>query len=226
MEHPNEFWQRPVSDTVTVELVPGDQPCLLINSKGHSVLKLRLSEARALVEVLTAAIGELFILQRDQSALTEVQRLLAEDVTLSTGDRAQGSASPLPRFSGHVKGHELVRRYQQGGRSFPRADLRLADLEGADLRQVDLSGANLAGANLKRANLFQANLEEADLSQANLEETGLFQTNLRGADLRKANLRRAYLCKADLMGAKLTTDQLAQAKIRQGTILPDGTQTD
>jgi hypothetical protein len=223
MEKGNDFWQRPVTNSVTVELVPGDQPCLLISHNGRGVVKLRLSEARALAEVLTVAVGELFILQRDPVALAVVQRLLDEDVTLSSGSSAQRSASATSRISGHIRGHELVRRYRKGERNFANADLRLADLEGADLRAVDLCGADLSGANLKRANLFQANLEEANLSQANLEEAGLFQTNLRAADFSQANLRRAYFRRANLLGAKVTSEQLATARVRKGTILPDGT---
>lgn len=222
MDDQREFWQRPVTDIVSVELVPGDQPSLLINQDGRTVVRLKLSEARALAEVLTIAAGELFILQRDPSALAQLQRLLEGDETLSNGGSAQRSASATSRISGHVKAQELLRRYQEGRRSFPKADLHLADLEGADLRQVDLSGADLSGANLKRANLFQANLEEANLSQANLEEAGLFQTNLRAAELRKASLRKAYLEKADLAGAAVTDEQLAQAKVSEGTVMPDG----
>jgi hypothetical protein len=222
MENQNDFWLRQVTGPVTVELVPGDQPRLLINYNGQSVVALGLPEARALIEVLTVAVGELFILKKDPTALTQLQRLLAEDVTLSSSGSAQRSASAASRISGHVKSQELIRRYQKGDRNFAGADLRLADLESADLRQVDLSGADLNGANLKRANLFQADLEKANLSQANLEEAGLFQTNLRGANLSKAELRRAYLCKADLAGAIVTNEQLAQAKIHEGNIMPDG----
>jgi hypothetical protein len=222
MEKQNDFWQRPVTSAVTVELVPGDQPCLLINNGDRGVVKLRLSEARALADVLTVAVGELFILQRDPAALAAVQRLLDEDVTLSSGSSAQRSASATSRISGHIRGHELVRRYKKGERNFANVDLRLADLEGVDLREADLGGADLSGANLRRANLFQANLEQANLSQANLEEAGFFQTNLRAADFSQANLRRAYFRRANLSGAKVTPEQLATARVRNGTILPDG----
>jgi uncharacterized protein YjbI with pentapeptide repeats len=226
MGNEREFWQRPVSDTLSIELRPGATPSLLINHNGSTVAQLKLSEARALAEVLTVAVGELFILQRDPSALAQLQRLLERDETLANGRSAQRSASTKSRISGRVKGHELLRRYREGRRSFPKADLRLVDLEGADLRQVDLSGADLSGANLKRANLFQANLEDADLSQANLEEAGLYQTNLRGADLRRANLHNAYLDKADLLGASITEEQLSRAKVFEGTVMPDGTSRD
>jgi uncharacterized protein YjbI with pentapeptide repeats len=222
MNDRNDFWQRPVTDTVTIELVPGDEPRLRINREGQNVIQLELSETRALIEVLNVAVGELFILKKDPAALARVKSLLAEDVTLSDGDNHRRSASASLRISGHVKSQELVRRYKNGERQFPKVDLRLADLEGADLREIDLGGADLTGANLRRANLFYANLEQANLSQANLEEAGLFQTNLRGADLSKANLRRAYLSKAELTDAIVTNQQLAQSTVLVGARLPDG----
>jgi uncharacterized protein YjbI with pentapeptide repeats len=222
MDHHSDFWQRPVTDTLAVELVPGDEPSLRINSAGQSLLQLELSEARALIEVLTVAVGELFILKKDPSALTQLQRLLDQDVTLTDGDRERRSASEASRISGQVHGQELIRRYQSGRRNFPKADLRLADLQGADLREINLCEANLGGANLRRANLFQAQLEQADLSQANLEEAGLFRANLRGADLSQATLRRAYLRRANLTDATVTDEQLSWARDLEGATLPDG----
>jgi hypothetical protein len=223
MEHHRDFWRRPVTDRLAVQLAPGDRPRLLIRDNGQSVLELELLETRALVEVLNVAVGELFILQRDPAALMRVQQLLAEDVTLA--DNGDDGRFPCgkPRVSGHVQAQELLRRYRGGERGFANADLRYADLQGADLRHVDLRRANLAGANLKRANLFQADLEEANLSEANLEETGFFQANLAGADLSKANLRRAYLNRATLIGAQLADEQLAQAQALEGATMPDGT---
>lgn len=226
MDHENDFWLRPVTDTVTLELVPGARPHLRINSNGRSIVQLELAEAQVLLEVLTVALGELYILRRDPSALARVRELLGEDITLVNGSgerrtvaRASAGASPVGR-------DELVQHYRRGGRDFVGADLRLADLSRIDLRQVDLRGANLSGANLKRANLFQANLEKADLSQADLEETGLFHANLKGADLSQANLRRAYLAQADLTGALVTAAQLTHAVVLTGATLPDGTRHD
>lgn len=223
MEHHHDFWRRPVTDELAVELAPGDRPRLLISNNGQSVLELELLETRALIEVLNVAVGELFILQRDPTALVRVQQLLAEDVTLADNGDDRRSPSVKPRVSGRVQAQELLRRYRNGERGFANADLRYADLQGADLRQVDLKRANLTGANLKRANLFQADLEEVNLSEANLEETGFFQANLAGADLSKANLRRAYLNRATLIGAQLTDEQIAQAQTLEGATMPDGT---
>ncbi len=219
----SKFWQRPVTDTLVVELVPGDQPGLRVNDNGHTVLGVTFSEARALIEVLTVAVGELLILKKDPAALDRLQRLLAEDVTLETGDDDGHAGLGGHDGTGLTKIQRLLQRYKEGGRSFYRADLRRADLREVDLRRIDLRKADLAGANLKRANLFLANLEEADLSQANLEEAGLFQANLCRADLRKACLKRAFLCKANLRGAKVSDKQLAQVGDLTGAILPDGT---
>jgi uncharacterized protein YjbI with pentapeptide repeats len=203
-------------------LAPGDQPRLSIFDQGRKLLELDLPQVRALIEVLNVAVGELFILQKDPPALARVQSLLASDVTLNNGSSQWRSASMASKISGHVKGQALIRRYEQGERSFPNADLRLVDLQGVDLRGIDLSGADLVGANLRRANLFHANLEEADLSQANLEEAGFFKANLRRAVLSRANLNKAYLSKADLTAAKVTAEQLAEATILKGAVLPDG----
>lgn len=219
----SKFWQRPVTDTLVVELVPGEQPGLRIHDNGHTELRVTFSEARALIEVLTVAVGELLILKKDPAALNRLQRLLEDDVTLETGGDEGQAGSARQNGPGLAKGQRLLQRYAGGGRSFCRADLRSADLREVDLREIDLRKADLAGANLKRANLFLANLEGADLSQANLEEAGLFQANLSGADLRKASLKRAFLRKANLTEAKVSDEQLAQIRDLTGAILPDGT---
>jgi uncharacterized protein YjbI with pentapeptide repeats len=222
MDEQHEFWQRPVTDTLSIEIVPGEQPRLLINRHGESVAQLKLSEARALIEVLNVAIGELFILQRDPTALSQVQTLLAGDITLTGRENSRRTTTTKSRIDGHIKGQELIRRYKRGERWFGRVDLRMADLEGADLREIDLTGADLSGANLRRANLFYATLTEANLAQANLEETGFFHANLRGADLSQAVLFRAYLSRADLTGARVTPEQLEQATVLRKANLPNG----
>ena len=226
MNEQSEFWQRPVTDTLSIEIVPGDQPRLLINRQGENVVQLRLSEARTLIEVLNVAIGELFILQRDPTALTQVQTLLAGDVTLIRGENSRRTTSTKSRIDGHIKGQELIRRYKRGERWFGRVDLRMADLEGADLREIDLTGADLSGANLRRANFFYASLAETNLTQANLEETGFFHANLRGADLSQAVLFRAYLSRADMTGARVTAEQLEQATVLRKANLPNGAKHD
>jgi uncharacterized protein YjbI with pentapeptide repeats len=222
MENQGEFWQRPVVDTLVLELVPGEQPVLLINNNGQTALRLGFAEARRLIDALTVAVGELLILKKDPAALSRVNELLAGDVTLLDREQ-QGRVSAAHHGStSQAKGQELIRRYKHGDRSFPRADLSGADLEGTDLRGIDLRGADLTRANLRRANLFQANLREANLSQAMLEEAGLFQSDLRGADLSKANLERAFLRKANLRSAKVSREQLAVASALDGAIMPDG----
>ena len=221
MANNDDFWQRPVTETVSVELLPGDRPCLQISQSGQAVLELELLQARALIEVLNVAVGELFILKRDPAAMARVRQLLAEDVTLDGGEGDLRSTSADSCVGGQVHAQELIRRYSRGERGFAGADLRYADLQGADLREVDLRQADLSAANLKRANLFRANLEEANLSQADLEEAGLYQANLRGTDLSRANLRRAFLNRADLTDAQVSAEQLAQAQMLRDAKLPD-----
>jgi hypothetical protein len=108
---------------------------------------------------------------------------------------------------------------------------------------VSLLAANLRGVNLSRANLRDANLSGAFLTSANLYRVNLVGANLRGANLRKADLTEAYLSGADLHKAyvgeadlsdarlsgvdlsnvnELTKEQLDQAGILDGAILPDG----
>ena len=82
---------------------------------------LHACEVRALIEVLNVAVGELFILQKDPPALARVQSLLASDVTLNNAGSQWRSASMASKISGHVKGQALIRRYEQGERSFPNA---------------------------------------------------------------------------------------------------------
>jgi hypothetical protein len=213
MSNQNEFWQRRVTDTLAVELIPGEQPSLLIKRDGESLVEIEVSELQRLVEALTVAMGELLILKKDPATLAQVQRLLEKDMTLVTADSDQRSAAMISENSNPLSGQELIRRYRKGERSFPKANLCEANLRGADLRKVNLSGADLAGVNLERANLCQANLEEANL----------FQASLGGADLRRANLSRANLGKANLTGAKVTTEQLSQARSLRGARMPDGT---
>jgi hypothetical protein len=205
MSERNDFWQRPVTDKLSIELIPGDQPSLLIEREDDALLHVDLSELRPLIEVLTVALGELYIL-KDRSTLTQVEQLLATDITLEANGTDQRAALILARKANRGKVREIIRRYSQGVRSFPKADLRKADLIGANLREISLVGADLTGADL----------EEANLSQANLEEANLFQANLQGVDLSKANLK----C------AKVTAEQLAEAKLLTGATLPDGTEHD
>jgi uncharacterized protein YjbI with pentapeptide repeats len=221
MKGHREFWQRPVTDQLSLELLPGECPSVMINVQGESVLWLEMSEARRLIEVLTVAVGELLILKKDPRALSQVCKLLAEDVTLMA--RPPGRLTvPGAGVNSRVKGQELVYSYRTGRRDFSNVDLRQIDLQGADLRGINLRGANLAQANLRRANLFQADLEGANLAQADLEQAGLFQANLQRADLTGASLRWVYLHRANLLCANVTAGQLAQAKVLDGAVLPDG----
>lgn len=110
-----------------------------------------------------------------------------------------------------------------------------ADLSGASLLGADLSGANLRGANLSKARLMEANLSRADLTAANLSGASLLAVNLSRADLCGVDLSKANLQRADLSGSHLkqanlneayfwTIEQLEQAEIPEGAIMPDGIQ--
>ncbi|MCF2970175.1 pentapeptide repeat-containing protein [Synechococcus sp. Nb3U1] len=78
---------------------------------------------------------------------------------------------------------ELLARYQQGDRSFPRSCLQYAFLRGADLRRANLQGSDLHGANLRYANLRGSNLADADLRCADLRYADLEGACLEGANL-------------------------------------------
>jgi uncharacterized protein YjbI with pentapeptide repeats len=223
MSNRSEFWQRPVNDRIALELIPGETPHLLINQEDRNIVILEFSEARTLIEVLTAAVGELLILKKDPEALARLQLLLAEDVTLRSAEDDRRNAAQGRDERTRAKGQELIRQYRAGRRKFNGADLSGADLQAVDLRGIDLEGADLTGANLRRANLFYASLKRGDLRGANLEEAGLFQANLQEADLTWANLHRAYLLKANLLFANVSCEQLAAVQLLSGAVLPDGT---
>lgn len=121
------------------------------------------------------------------------------------------------------------------------ANLTGANLESAMLDEVHINVAYIARANLQGVSMTKARirlsfLNESDLSGANLRETDLYRANLRearlvgacliGADFDMADLSGADLTGANLTGAKVTDEQLAKAKSRKGTILPDGTPHD
>jgi uncharacterized protein YjbI with pentapeptide repeats len=103
-----------------------------------------------------------------------------------------------------------------------------ADLSGTFLIEADLSNADLSGANLGEAMLLRADLREANLSGACLIWAHLVGADLRKADLSRADLsdaklHRSDLREADLSGAKgWTEEQLAEAKLLNGAIMPNG----
>jgi len=134
------------------------------------------------------------------------------------------------------------------GAKLKRVDLSEATLTLANLREASLYMASLYGADLGGAILSEANLNGADLSNADLRGAELYDTYLKGATLTRTNLRGAILTRAilseanlisatltsatltgvnlrraNLSGATVTPKQLAQAKSRKGTTMPDGT---
>ena len=74
-------------------------------------------------------------------------------------------------------------------------------------------------ANLRAANLRETILRGADLSEANLSEANMSEANLSEADLSRADLRWANLSEA----RGWTSEQLEQARVITGSMLPDGT---
>ena len=125
------------------------------------------------------------------------------------------------------------------------ANLQAAELSGAILWKADLSTANLWKANLVGADLQQAHLSDTDFGEASLSGTDLRDADLRGADLRQADLSGANLSRADLSRANLrgtnlnraimrgtdlretrhwTIEQIEQAAMLMGTIMPDEVQ--
>jgi hypothetical protein len=178
MHKRNEFWQRQVNDSLLVELVPDERPALLIDKRGEGVVRVELTEVRALIEALNVALGELFILKKDPLTLSKVQELLAQDVTLNGSDDGRQSIAASPGQSGYEKAREFIRRYKEGERDFSKADLSEANLSGADLSESNLSGADLSKTNLRGADLEEADLSEADLRGANLNKAKLSSEQL------------------------------------------------
>ena len=124
---------------------------------------------------------------------------------------------------------ELLTRYTNGDRSFQRASLRGADLQGvvvphallsgavlefASLQHADLSFCWFRGANLSHANLLNANLRHADFESG----TPLNKTRLDGANLRGANLEDAILTSASLKSANLEGARLVAASLRKACL--------
>lgn len=193
MRERNEFWQRWINETLFIELVPGERPGLLIERVGQPPVEVDYHEIRSLIDTLTVALGELYILKNPET-VAKVQSLLSTDVTLTSGN----GPGEQDAVDGRMGKSALLKRYRTGERSFAGADLRRANLSGADLRGIELNGADLSGANLEG-------------------------TNLRAANLAYANLSGANLRKADLTDAQVTQEQLAQAQVLTDAILPDGT---
>ena len=82
--------------------------------------------------------------------------------------------------------------------SFPKANLKGADLENADFRRATLAGANISGANLKNTNFKGAILANADLKRADLENALFDSVDMQGADL-----THAYLTNTKIINTKL-----------------------
>ncbi|MCG9891669.1 MAG: SUMF1/EgtB/PvdO family nonheme iron enzyme [Thermosynechococcaceae cyanobacterium MS004] len=91
---------------------------------------------------------------------------------------------------------ELKRRYQQGDRSFHKAQLQNVNLTWLTLSDADFTAANFENANLISVTLKDVNLSGAVLNFANLSRADLTNANLCGANLEGANLDGAILTNA------------------------------
>jgi uncharacterized protein YjbI with pentapeptide repeats len=107
------------------------------------------------------------------------------------------------RGTSDMNAGDILKRYIQGERSFPKVDLREAELIDVNLSLVDFSQADLRCSRLGKTNFSQATFREADLSEA----------ILWGTNLSEADFFRAVLREADLTGAKLTQACLEEANL-------------
>ncbi len=88
--------------------------------------------------------------------------------------------------------NELRQRYDEGDRSFQKADLSGVDLSGLDLREADFRGADLYGTQFMDSLLCRADFSEGtNLGYAKLNGADLSEANLSGANLEGASLERA-----------------------------------
>jgi len=131
-----------------------------------------------------------------------------------------------------VLGLRLIRRNLKWAKLWdavlPKADFRIAQLQGADLSGAQLQGANLAqaqlagadlsGAQLQGANLVLAQLAGADLSGAQLQGANLARAQLAGADLVDARLQDALLWKAQAPGANLSRASFHGANLSEARL--------
>lgn len=110
-------------------------------------------------------------------------------------------------------------------------DLRDKNLSGMNLFRADLSGVDLRGACLVGANLRKARISNALLSGACLDEAKLNEARLYEVDLKSASLKNAILSSASFEDVNLTDADLQGAftkltRIKTGTILPDGSESE
>ena len=88
--------------------------------------------------------------------------------------------------------NQLNQSYDEGDRSFQKADLSGVDLSGLDLREADFRGADLYGTQFMDSLLCRANFSEGtNLGYAKLNGADLSEANLSGANLEGASLERA-----------------------------------
>jgi uncharacterized protein YjbI with pentapeptide repeats len=113
---------------------------------------------------------------------------------------------------------ELLERYAQGEREFPKVLLNECNLAGAQIPRIVLRQASLNIVNLSTANLSHSDLEGASLNVSRFSGTNLSQANLRQVQLNVANLIRAILVGADLSDASLIRAELLRADLSNANL--------
>jgi uncharacterized protein YjbI with pentapeptide repeats len=111
---------------------------------------------------------------------------------------------------------ELLRRYANGERCFP----------GAELSEADLAGVTLDCANFERLSwFFDANFEGASLREVSFRGCNVKCAVFRNADLTNASFEDASVEATDFQGAKLDGVSFVEAgwygySIKEGDVFP------
>jgi uncharacterized protein YjbI with pentapeptide repeats len=109
------------------------------------------------------------------------------------------------------------------GYNFANANLSYSDLTNANLAWSVLTDANLASARVINANLASSDLTGANLIDARMTDANLANARMTGADMKGTKTTRMKTAHVDLTSTDgLTTEQIFQAKIGDGVILPEG----
>ncbi len=191
------------------------------------------------VDLSRAILGLLDPFYPDNLGYLDMRRTRLSGANLSGADLSEADLRRTDFIETDLSGSTL-NKVDLRGAHLERAHLNGADLIEAKLSNAFLNNADLSGANLQKADLRGAVLRDVilvgDLSRisakapegfdlangADLSEADLRGADLSGADLSGANLDRTNLDGTNLIRAKVTADQLAKARSRQGTIMPDG----
>lgn len=81
-------------------------------------------------------------------------------------------------------------------------DFRLQDLHGLSFIQANLNNADFTGSNLRGADLSNADLGNANFNWANLQGTNLKGTCLKGAKMPDGRIHNEYSESANYLGSR------------------------